>query len=64
MIGVIAAIFFTILLVPFLNSDSRPFHSAYQGGWDCGLTPKNCVPYDSSVGGAIFRITPAKDAID
>jgi glucose/arabinose dehydrogenase len=36
--------------------------SLYQGGWDCRLTPKNCVPYNSSVGGAIFRITPAKDA--
>jgi glucose/arabinose dehydrogenase len=35
--------------------------SLYQGGWDCRLTPKNCVPYDSSVGGTIFRI--AKDTI-
>jgi hypothetical protein len=36
--------------------------SLYQGGWDCRLTPKNCVPYDSSVGGAIFKIISAEDA--
>jgi glucose/arabinose dehydrogenase len=37
--------------------------SLYQGGWDCRLTNKNCIPYDLTVGGAIFKITPAKDAI-
>jgi aldose sugar dehydrogenase len=37
--------------------------SLYKGGWDCRLTPENCVPYNSTVGGTIFRISQAKNPV-
>ena len=37
--------------------------SLYKGGWDCRLTPENCVPYNSAVGVTIFRISQARDPV-
>ena len=38
--------------------------SLYKGGWDCRLILKNCVSYNSSLGGTIFRIFHAVNLTD
>jgi glucose/arabinose dehydrogenase len=37
--------------------------SLYKGGRDCRLTPEDCVPYNSAIGGTIFRISQPQNPV-